>query len=428
MRPTQRMAGAALALAAIAGFLSWAGFRKAPIPPDTDSLCPFPLSLLDEIEIHDSRTESQVHIKVSGVPRLLEPLDDFVEPAHLIDFERVMAGRDWGEAPQAWRKMSDRDLGLEPASKSLVLYFSDGNSFLLRLGARDPAGDWVAGKRDGVRVKIGLNAWSRLNRTPQDWRDRRLVREPGKVAGIHWQPAVGEGFFLRKAGSKWVLSEPFMAPMDPLRIGTLQRLLGARADHLPTDAFLAPPPPGGGLVGSLSLYSIPSLDSNHLLQRTRFAGSVAFDEDRSFHPRFLLSDLGLLAHTAEDLRSSQLVQIPGQEIFAIRFDTEGKDATFLKTPQGWTRKGSGPLSSQGHSFLDAWIREVSQIREVEGVDAPSSPPSGTVTLSRSAGLKRPEVLTWWGSGVVGSRWNRHSIVDFDLAGTVADFLAVHAKL
>ena len=124
MKLTQRMTASALALAATASFLAWAGARKAPIPPATGSLCPYPLSLLDEFEIHDSRTESLVYIKVSGTPRLLEPLDDFVELAHLIDFDRVMAGRDWGQAPQAWTGMSDRDLWLAPAMKSLTLFFS----------------------------------------------------------------------------------------------------------------------------------------------------------------------------------------------------------------------------------------------------------------------------------------------------------------
>ena len=434
LTPGQKFLLAALLLAGVGGglFLVDEG-QLEPMAP-SKALCPYPLESLDEIEIHNSVTETQIRIAIGSSsdepngPMLREPLVDYLEPFILSDFQSVMSGNDWSAAPSTWSAMLSKDLGLAPAATSIRLHFRGGEVFNLRLGARDPAGDWVAAERDSVRVKVGLNAASRLARNSQEWRDKRLVRRPEAVRYLRWAPSEdeGRGFCLKKVGATWEIIEPVRGVLSTSAVGMLNRLLGARADFLPTDALQEPPAAGPSLGGILEISR--EMNSAAPSQRVEFLGGVAIDRDRTFHPRFPMPSLRLLFMGPEELRSSRLVRMAGQEVLAVRFEASGQTRTFSKNARGWRRHDDETsFSEEGHAFLDTWIRRVAAARETEQAAKPTLEPAGLVFLAKSASFKHAEVLTWWSNGVVGTESGRYSFVDFNIASTAADFLATHAR-
>lgn len=396
-------------------------------PPRSEELRMFQgdLSSIQEVLIHRAETLDVIRIEPAGdgIWSLTEPIADRAEPVLLRMLFQLLAS-DTAAKPEAiWDARTDAELGLAEPRVDLEIRYGEQDFYRLAIGARHSNGMSSFAERNGKRILVPRSMVELLERPSNQWRDHTVLRWPLQVVEVKWQPADGAGFTARRTGQGWTLTEPLQSRVDPIRVRALDRLIGMRAASLPSDS---PPPDlrerllaGGGSLRITSLLE----GQQERQQEFRVHESVLLDIDRAFLLPTYNEDLNVLAYTAEDLRSKQLLNFDPSHIASLRVHLEAGPVELRRSSQGWTGEDGELLPSAAQKRLTTLLVELSNLETVKEAQRPSQELARQLQLSISA---RPvergaTVLRWWPSaGSEGSvvsegksRASYRSTSDFD---------------
>lgn len=398
----------ALALIGAAFGLSRLDFAAAPQDPEELSeqssgqrLFAGELASIEEILIHRAETLDVLRIEPAGngIWSLTEPLSDRAEPV-LLRMLFQMLDRDTAIQPEAiWNARTDAELGLAEPRIDLEIRFGEQGFYRLSIGARHSDGMHSFAQRNGERILVPRSIVELLERPASQWRDHTVLRWPLQVIEVKWQPSEGAGFTVRRTGQGWQLTEPLQSRVDPIRVRTLDRLIGMRAASLPSDA---PPPElrerlaeSGGRLQFTSMLE----GKTELSQTFRVHDSVLLDLDRAYLLPAYGEDLNALAYSAEELRSKRLLHFDPSHIASLRVHLEDGPVELRRTSQGWVGEDGELLPAAARKRLTTLLVELASMETIQEAQRPADQLARQLQLSISA---RPvergsTVLRWWPS-------------------------------
>ena len=229
-------------------------------------------------------------------------------------------------APESWSGLSDAELGLNPAKLTLEIYFYDSSGFslqstVLRVGAKSLDGQSFAGEVDGVRCRVPVSIFSWFDRDEFLWRDHGLLRDPGQVRLLSWEPVGGSRISVRKDVDGWKVTEPSLGLLRSNRVGTLMRLLGARIDSLPQEQLSVE---GRNSIeeeaGKLSIYYSPSAKSMGVQDQIFWVmPDFILDSTRLYHLPVRKDALQFLSYSVDELLSRKFLNLDKGHLSSLGF-------------------------------------------------------------------------------------------------------------
>lgn len=260
---------------------------------------------------------------------LLEELEQSVTRAYLSPKE-LKAG-----------KRSLAEFGLDVPQAALTLQHRGQRTEIL-FGSRTATGDMIYAQVQNVPgvLVLGTEAFARLPRTPNDWRDVALFN---LLNGIGWNRIEVRGgaqsFALDHTNGVFALSKPTPARADAAKVETLLRnILGAQVERFVNDNPRADLEPYGLQPPELELAF--AVGTNDVLV-VQFGKSPTNDPARVFARRMQQTNIVLVSRsalealqlTAADLRERHLlsfnpaaldtIEVIGAENFTARRQTNG---------------------------------------------------------------------------------------------------------
>ena len=340
-----------------------------PLP----SLVSFKAAEVTNIQL---RITNQLTLRVerahAGLPwQLTVP---FAYPAHLHKIEWLLQELEQSVTrayftPEELKasKRSLAEFGLDVPQAALTLQHRGQRTEIL-FGSRTATGDMIYAQVQhvpGVLV-LGTEAFARLPRTPNDWRDTALVN----LIGIGWTRievrAAGNSFALDyiPTNSAFALSKPTPARADQAKVETLIRnILGAQVERFVIDNPRADLEPYGLQSPELELaFAVsPPVGTNDVLV-VQFGKSPTNDPTRVYARRMQQTNVVLVSRsalealqfTAADLRERHLlsfnpavldtIEVIGAENFTARRQTNG----------AWLVGDTAPFTADPETVRD-WI-------------------------------------------------------------------------
>ena len=116
------------------------------------------------------------------------------------------------------------NLKLEPPVGRVTLYSADGRAHAMRMGDREPTGThcYIMFEGDDALYRTGANLLNVIERSRQEWRDRRFLLGDGAFARSLEIARPGEPtIVLEKKGTDWLMIEPVQFPAATRRINSL---------------------------------------------------------------------------------------------------------------------------------------------------------------------------------------------------------------
>ena len=263
---------------------------------------------------------------------LLQELEQAVPRAYLSP-EELKAG-----------KRSLAEFGLDVPQAALTFQHRGQRTEIL-FGSRTATGDMIYAQVQNVPgvLVLGTEAFARLPRTPNDWRDVALVN----LIGIGWNRIEvrggAQGFALDHTNGVIALSKPTPARADQAKVETLLRnILGAQVEKFVNDNPRADLEPYGLVQPDLELaFAVATTVGTNDVLVVQFGKSPTNDPTRVFARRMQQTNIVLVSRsalealqlTAADLRERHLlsfnpavldtIEVIGAENFTARRQTNG---------------------------------------------------------------------------------------------------------
>ena len=324
---------------------------------------------------------------------MTEPLPDAAEPHAVRGLLQVLYGDDWERAPEAWQSQSDLELGLEPAALLVETHHRDGSSHLLRIGAEEENGLWMAAERDGERIRFPKHRFPQLAMPPSRWRDHRMQAFGVEVDSIVWQPVEGEPLEVEKRANSWHLMRPITAPLDELAVDSLMGMLGHRVERV--GEFTSDQVEPGARIGTLLLRQGDRELVLEIHQRVILSSGRDYPlpySERAFH----FTRLSL-----EELRSRRVLDLNPDHLASVAVEFQQERRVFRRREGGWVEQGKDRKDPEVSAFVQALVEHGVGLERGEEVALPAGPPAGRViySISRTPQAQGSTVLQWW---VVGT--------------------------
>lgn len=368
--------------------------------PQSAALYPYDMLGIREVLVH--RAESLDLLRLIPGPRhtwrLTDPIEDRAEPALLAQLFQTLSLHKFSPPETAWSARTDAELGLAEPRVELEIVHESAPLFRLLIGTRHPDGSRAFARLNGRRCMVPLALLDLLERKGQTWRDHGIVEGPRAVSELIWEPHDGTRIRLTRQGRDWKLQEPIEGPLDPLRLGSLQRLLGARSSELPIDPLEdAVRSAAEAEAGRLTLRSPAGTEGEVFTQTLYLRSGVFLDPQRAFAMPSYGDDLAFLAMPAEELRSQRLLQFEPRNISSLRVTRPNGAVELRRGSRGWTDSEGELLTPAARKQLTAHLVTLANLEATEVRPRPEGIPPRQVTLSIANRVveRNAVILRYW---------------------------------
>lgn len=304
-----------------------------------------------------------------------EPYQDRAENGIVLILANLLFDTEALPSPDAWQDFTDKDLGLDQPSHDIEVLYRDGSEERLQIGARVPNSSHFFARLEGKLIQIPSQIRELAHREAMHWRDHSLVQWPQLSQKVSWQSKDGQSWTIERNNSTWNLIEPIQGAVDPLRVQTFMRLLGARASSLPQSLAQADEiEQFKNQAGVLTVQGMTG-DKTELVQTFWLAGNYALDEERGFFLALGVDDVRFLGLDVEKMRSKRLVAFDPNHISSLRLLMDGKEFVLMRGTTGWKDDQGRSLTRAANNKLTTLLRYLSILETQELVR-----PSGTADV------------------------------------------------
>ena len=381
-----------------AGFGLW---KLASASGDRDPLYTLPeqvdtpmmrgeLAKLERFTVEQPRYGSSIRMELQeGEWMMTEPLMDRPEPLAVRFALQTLFGSDWQKAPPEWADQSSEELGLEPASASFDLRYSDGTTEILRIGAEEETGRWRVAERDGELFRFPISPYRQLAQPAEQWRDHRMQSFGVSIDRMLWTPTNGETMEVVRERNKWYLRKPFSAPLNDSAVPYLMQMLGWRVDSMgmiPKSEYDFKKP-----LGVMELYQgnaeiILEINEDGILSSQRNF-PIAYSK-RAFH---------FLELSLEQLRSSRVLDLDADQISSIQIEYGDQKRLYRLHDGEWMESTLDVVNEEQSTVIKALLEYATLLEREDEVALPEGNPSGSIlfSISRTPKSRGSIELRWW---------------------------------
>jgi hypothetical protein len=348
------------------------------------------LTKLQRMTIEQPRYGSSIRVEIQeGDWIMTEPMVDVPEPLAVRFALEVLFGDDWQEAPAEWASQSSEELGLEPASATIDLRYSDGTSEILRIGAQEETGRWRVAERDGELFRFPISPFRQLAQPSEQWRDHRMQPFGVSIDRLLWTPIDGEPIEVVRERSKWYLRKPFSAPLNDSAVPYLMQMLGWRVDSMgviPKSEYDFSKP-----LGVMDLYQ-----GNETVQLEVNEDGI-LSSQRNFPIAYSKRAFHFLELSVDQLRSSRVLDLDADQISSIQIEYGAQKSLYRLHNGGWMESTADNIVEEQSMVVKALLEYATLLERGEEVPLPTEEPAGSIlfSISRTPKTRGSIELRWW---------------------------------